>query len=78
MLRHAEMPKGSRRVPNVYLTVHSRPRHTAEWVGLNNLALIIHLDLIPNRSAGALRNLLQRALALIKEFKHRRKRAKDF
>src|SRR5262249_18220416 len=26
MLRHAEMPKGSRRVPNVYRRVHSRPR----------------------------------------------------
>src|SRR5580704_16716197 len=24
-LRHAEMPKGSRRVPNVYRRVHSRP-----------------------------------------------------
>jgi hypothetical protein len=58
MLRHAEMPKGSRRVPNVYLTVHSRPRHTAEWVGLNNLALTIHMDVISSRSAGAARNLL--------------------
>jgi hypothetical protein len=34
MLRHAEMPKGSRRAPNVYRRVHSRPRHTAQWVGL--------------------------------------------
>jgi hypothetical protein len=33
-LRHAEMPKGSRRAPNVYRRVHSRPRHTAGWVGL--------------------------------------------
>jgi len=28
------MPKGSRRAPNVYRRVHSRPRHTAQWVGL--------------------------------------------
>lgn len=34
MLRHAQMPKGSRRAPNVYRRVHSRPRHTAQWVGL--------------------------------------------
>jgi len=33
MLRHAQMPKGSRRAPNVYRRVHSRPRHTAQWVG---------------------------------------------
>jgi hypothetical protein len=33
MLRHAQMPKGSRRAPNVYRRVHSRPRHTALRVG---------------------------------------------
>ena len=37
MLRHAEMPKGSRRAPNVYRRVHSRPRHTAQWVGFSSL-----------------------------------------
>jgi len=38
MLRHAQMPKGSRRAPNVYRRVHSRPRHTAQWVGLSKSA----------------------------------------
>jgi hypothetical protein len=40
-LRHAQMPKGSRRAPNVYRRVHSRPRHTAQWVGLKKQLLAI-------------------------------------
>jgi hypothetical protein len=33
MFRHAEKPKGSRRVPNAYQRVHSRPIRTAVRVG---------------------------------------------
>ena len=60
-LRHAEMPKGSRRAPNVYRRVHSRPRHTAQWVGLIKRSLYLAWPAcpagLPRRSLPSLLNL---------------------